>query len=50
MMGECPVNMNIEAPRIGAFPVDTKTQNDDFLENGSTILIRFLQFTYTMSL
>jgi hypothetical protein len=34
-IGRCPVNINISAPKIGALQMGLKTQNGDFLENGS---------------
>jgi hypothetical protein len=33
--GQCSVNINIPAPKIGAFQMSPKTQNGDFLKNGS---------------
>jgi hypothetical protein len=33
VIGWCPANMNIPAPKIGAFEVDSKTQHGHFLEN-----------------
>jgi hypothetical protein len=37
----CPVNMNILAPKIGAFWMDPKKKNGDFLEKVLMILIIF---------
>jgi hypothetical protein len=35
MIGLCPVNKNILAPKYGALSYGLILQNDDFLENGS---------------
>jgi hypothetical protein len=34
-IGQCPVNINIPAPKIGDLQMGAKTQNADFLENNS---------------
>jgi hypothetical protein len=34
-LGQCPVNLNIPAPKSGTLQIGPKMQNGDFLENGS---------------
>jgi hypothetical protein len=46
----CPVNMNILAPKIGAFHIGPKKIDGGFLEKVLMILIIFEQFMETIFL